>query len=205
MRFLPAGPSAVLVEVADPGQVRGLQAEIELRRARGWAPSLVDVVAGDRTILLDGVTDLARLAADIRSWPVRPAPAAAGPVIEIPCRYAGADLADIAAQWRVSAPEAVRMHAATLYEVAFCGFGPGFAYLAGVGEQRSVARRDSPRKVVPAGSVALGGRYTAIYPWPSPGGWQLIGHTDAEVWDPDRDPAALLSPGRRVRFIDAGP
>jgi KipI family sensor histidine kinase inhibitor len=205
MRFLPAGPDAVLVEVADPGQVLGLQAEIERRRAQGWAPSLVDVVAGDRTILLDGVADPVRLAADIRSWPVRPAPRATGPVIEIPCRYTGPDLPDIAAQWRVPVPEAVRMHAAARYEVAFCGFGPGFAYLARVGEQRSVTRRDSPRKVVPAGSVALGGRYTAIYPWPSPGGWQLIGHTDATVWDPDRDPAALLSPGRRVRFVDAGP
>ena len=205
MRFLPAGPSAVLVEVADPGQVPGLQAEIERRRSQGWAPSLVDVVAGDRTILLDGVADPDQLAADIRSWPVRPAPPVTGPVIEIACSYTGPDLPEIAAQWRVSVPEAARIHAATLYQVAFCGFGPGFAYLARVGEQRSVARRDSPRTEVPAGSVALGGRYTAIYPWPSPGGWLLIGHTDAAVWDPDRDPAALLSPGSRVRFTDAGP
>lgn len=205
MRFLPAGPNAVLVEVADLGQVRGLQAEIERRRAQGWAPSLVDVVAGARTILLDGVTDPARLASDIRSWTVRPVPRETGPVIEIACTYQGPDLPEIAAQWQVPVPEAVRIHAGTLYEVAFCGFGPGFAYLTGISEQRSVARRDSPRKLVPAGSVALGGRYTAIYPWPSPGGWQLIGHTDAAVWDPDREPAALLSPGRRVRFIDAGP
>lgn len=204
MRFLSAGPDAVLVEVADLGEVRGLQAEIDRRRAQGWAPSLVDVVAGARTILLDGVTDAVALASDIRSWTIGTAPGGAGPVTEIACRYQGPDLADIAAQWRVPAAEAVRIHAATLYEVAFCGFGPGFAYLAGITEQRSVARRDSPRKLVPAGSVALGGRYTAIYPWPSPGGWQLIGRTDVTVWDPDREPAALLRPGQRVRFVDAG-
>jgi KipI family sensor histidine kinase inhibitor len=205
MRFLPAGPTAVLVEVGDLDQVLALQAEIERRRAGGWAPSLVDVVVGARTILLDGIADLTGLASEMRSWPVRAAPRDIGPVIEIACTYRGPDLPKIAAQWQVSAAEAVRIHTSTLHEVAFCGFGPGFAYLAGIGEQRSVARRDSPRKLVPAGSVALGGIYTAVYPWPSPGGWQLIGHTDAMLWDPDRQPAALLSLGRRVRFVDAGP
>lgn len=205
MRFLPAGPAAVLVEVDDLDQALGIQAEIGRRRAAGWAPSLVDVVAGARTILLDGVGDLAAVAGDIRSWPISKAPREAGPVIEIACAYQGPDLAEIAAQWQVSVPEAIKIHTSAEHRVAFCGFGPGFAYIAGIGEQRSVTRRDSPRPVVPAGSVALGGLYTGIYPWPSPGGWHLIGHTEAALWDPDREPAALLSPGRRVRFVDAGP
>jgi KipI family sensor histidine kinase inhibitor len=204
MRFLPAGPTAVLVEVEGLSQVLGLQAEIERRRAGGWAPSLVDVVAGARTVLLDGTDDPAGLARDMRSWSVPAAPQNAGPAIEIACWYQGPDLPEIAAQWQVSVADAVKIHTSARHEVAFCGFGPGFAYIAGIGEQRSVARRDSPRTMVPAGSVALGGAYTGIYPWPSPGGWQLIGRTDAALWNPDRDPAALLSPGRRVRFIDAG-
>jgi KipI family sensor histidine kinase inhibitor len=205
VRFRPAGPAAVLVEVEDLGQVLSLQAEIERRRADGWAPSLVDVVAGARTILLDGVDDPAGVARDLRSWSVPAVPPHVGPVIEIACSYRGPDLEEIAKQWKVSVPEAVQIHSAALHQVAFCGFGPGFAYLTGIGEQRTVARRDSPRKIIPAGSVALGGVYTGIYPWPSPGGWQLMGHTDAPLWDPGRQPAALLSPGRRVRFVDAGP
>lgn len=204
MRFRPAGPTAVLIEVEDLDQVLGLQTEIERRRAGGWAPSLADVVAGARTILLDGTDDPAGLARDVSSWSIPAAPRGAGPVIEIACSYRGPDLEEIAAQWKVSVPQAVHIHTSALHEVAFCGFGPGFAYISGIGEQRSVARRDSPRKMVPAGSVALAGLYTGIYPWPSPGGWQLIGRTDALLWDPDREPAALLSPGRRVRFVDAG-
>jgi KipI family sensor histidine kinase inhibitor len=202
VRFRPAGPSALLVEVDSLDQARALHAEIGRRRAGGWAPSLLDVVPGACTVLLDGVEDHGRAAADVRSWTIPPVPAGSGPVTEIRCRYDGADLPAVAAQWQVSVAEAVRIHTSIEHEVAFCGFAPGFPYIAGLGQDREVARRDTPRSAIPAGSVALGGAYTGIYPRASPGGWQVIGRTDAVMWDLARDPAALLQAGDRVRFID---
>jgi KipI family sensor histidine kinase inhibitor len=202
VRFLPAGRSALLVEVDGLAEVRALQAEIGRQRAAGWAPSLADLVPGARTILLDGLADAAAAVRDISSWTIPPVPVGHRPVTEIRCRYDGPDLAAVAAQWDVSVPAAVAMHASLAHEVAFCGFAPGFPYIAGLGPGREIARRDSPRAMVPAGSVAVGGVYTGIYPRASPGGWQLIGRTDAVLWDPGRDPAALLTAGDRVRFVD---
>jgi KipI family sensor histidine kinase inhibitor len=97
----------------------------------------------------------------------------------------------------------VAAHTGTPWRVAFGGFAPGFAYLTGGDPRLDVARRDEPRTSVPAGSVGLGGEFSGIYPRASPGGWQLIGRTDMVLWDPDRDPAALLQPGGRVRFVEA--
>jgi KipI family sensor histidine kinase inhibitor len=205
VRFRPAGPSALLVELDSLDQARALHAEIGRRRADGWAPSLLDVIPGACTVLLDGVPDHALAARDIRSWTIPPVPAGTGPVTEIPCRYDGPDLAAVAAQWQLSVPAAVRLHTSIEHEVAFCGFAPGFPYIAGIGRARQVARQPSPRSAIPAGTVALGGEYTGIYPRVSPGGWQLIGRTEAVMWDPGRDPAALLVAGDRVRFIDVTP
>jgi KipI family sensor histidine kinase inhibitor len=204
LRFLPVGATALLVELDDLDAVLALHAEIERRRAGGWAPTLVDVIPSARTILLDGVTDRDAVARQLRGWDVPPAPPPDGPVVEIPCRYTGEDLAAVAASWQVSDREVARVHAAGRYRVAFCGFAPGFAYLSGLPPRYAVPRRPNPRTVVPAGSVALAGTYTGVYPRPSPGGWQIIGHTDAPIWDPGKDPPALLAPGNRVRFVDVG-
>ena len=202
MKFFPVGAAALLIELDDLAGVLALHAEIGRRRARGWAPSLVDVIPAARTILLDGVTDPGAVADELRGWDVPPAAAPDGPVVEIPCRYAGQDLAAVASSWRVSEREAARIHAGGAYRVAFCGFAPGFAYLTGLGEEFAVSRRPNPRTAVPAGSVALAGGYTGIYPRSSPGGWQIIGRTDAVLWDPGKDPPALLTPGTRVRVED---
>lgn len=213
MRFLPAGPRALLVELDDLDAMRALAAEVGRRRERGWAPSLVDVVPGARTVLLDGLDDIPGAIADLRSWApdgddprVDATPGvtadAGEATIEIPCRYDGPDLAEVASAWGVSVAEAIEIHTDTRFTVAFCGFGPGFAYLSGLDGERSVARRANPRPRVPAGSVALAGEFTGIYPRPSPGGWQIIASTEAVLWDPDREPPALLIPGRRVRFLD---
>lgn len=201
MRFLPAGPNALLVEVDCLAEVRALNAEVGRRRAAGWLPSLLDVVPAGCTLLLDGIDDLAAAERDIRSWTIQAVAVDAGPVTEIRCRYDGADLPAVAEQWGVPVHEVVRIHSSIEHEVAFCGFAPGFPYLTGIGSGREVSRRDSPRPSIPAGSIALGGEYTGIYPRTSPGGWQVIGHTDAVLWDPTRDPAALLAAGDRVRFI----
>jgi KipI family sensor histidine kinase inhibitor len=203
-RFLPVGETALLVELDDQQAVLALHAEIGRRRAAGWAPSLTDVIPAARTILLDGVTDRAAVAGQIASWPVPAVAVADGPVVEIPCCYTGEDLTAVAAAWRVSERDVSRIHAATAYRVAFCGFAPGFAYLTGLPERYAVPRRPSPRTVVPAGSVALADTYTGVYPRPSPGGWQIIGHTDAVLWDPGQEPPGLLAPGHRVRFVDVG-
>jgi len=202
MRFRSAGPSALLVEVDTLDEVRALHTRIERERARGWAPGLIDVIPAARTVLLDGVPDQPGLAGELRSWSVAPLPPGASRVVEIECRYDGPDLADVAAQWAVSPGRVAAIHAALPHEVAFCGFAPGFPYIAGLGGGREVARRDQPRPAVPAGSVALGDEYTGIYPRTSPGGWQIIGRTDAVMWDTERDPAALLEPGDQVRFVD---
>lgn len=204
MKFYPVGAAAVLVELDDIAAVLALHAEIERRRAGGWAPSLTDVIPAARTILLDGVPDPAAVGRELRGWDVRPAAAPDGPVVEIPCRYDGEDLAAVASAWRVTAPEVARVHAGLEYRVAFCGFAPGFAYLSGLSEELAVPRRPTPRTAVPAGSVALAGSYTGIYPRSSPGGWQIIGRTDAVLWDASQDPPALLTPGTRVRFAAVG-
>lgn len=204
VKFLPVGASAMLIELDGLDDVLALHAEIGRRRAAGWAPSLVDVIPSARTILLDGVTGRPALAEQIRGWQVPPAPPPAGQAVEIPCRYTGDDLAVVAAAWRVSAQDVARIHSAHTYRVAFCGFAPGFAYLSGLPPRLAVPRRPSPRTAVPAGSVAVADTYTGVYPRPSPGGWQIIGYTDAVIWDPGREPPALLAPGHRVRFVDVG-
>jgi KipI family sensor histidine kinase inhibitor len=97
--------------------------------------------------------------------------------------------------------EVVSAHTATPWRVGFGGFAPGFAYLVGGDPRLEVPRRAEPRPSVPAGAVGLAGRYSGIYPRSSPGGWQLIGHTDAVLFDVDADPPALLQPGMTVRFV----
>lgn len=129
-----------------------------------------------------------------------------GRVVEIPVRYGGADgpdLADVAAHTGLSPQEVVRRHSEGRYLVYFLGFQPGFAYLGGLDPALATPRRAEPRLAVPAGAVGIGGEQTGIYPAVAPGGWQLIGHTDTVLFDPRRDPPALLSPGDTVRFVIA--
>lgn len=144
-------------------------------------------------------------AAGPRQAPVAPGPDAGTlPIFEVPTRYGGPDgpdLADVAAQTRRTTAEVVALHARTLYTVYMLGFSPGFAYLGSLPAALEVPRRDTPRTEVPAGSVAIATRQTAVYPIASPGGWNLIGRTDVLLWDPRADPPTPLAPGRRVRFV----
>ncbi|MGC5040939.1 MULTISPECIES: 5-oxoprolinase subunit B family protein [unclassified Streptomyces] len=200
MKVLPVGEDALLVEVASGDEAQALHAELLRRRAEG-SLSAREIVPAARTVLLDGLDAPARVAAELTAADLPPAPPPARDVIEIPVRYDGPDLADVAAHWGVPEPEVARIHAGTDFRVAFCGFAPGFGYLTGLPPRYDVPRRATPRTAVPAGSVALAGPYTGVYPRSSPGGWQLIGTTDAVLWDHARVPAALLSPGVRVRFV----
>jgi KipI family sensor histidine kinase inhibitor len=164
-----------------------------------------EVVPAARTVLFDGVADLDRLAARLRDLEVPAALPTDGPVIEVPTRYDGPDLADVARAWDMTAAEVVQTHTATDFVVAFCGFVPGFAYCTGLPAERVVSRLPTPRKRVAAGSVGLAGEFTGVYPTVSPGGWRLVGRTDLTLWDPTAAQPATLAPGTRVRFVAVGP
>ncbi|MFJ3335607.1 5-oxoprolinase subunit PxpB [Streptomyces sp. NPDC086766] len=203
MRALPVGERALLVEVSSGEEAEALHAELLRRRAAGLL-TVAEIVPAARTVLLDGLDEPDRLARELTAAEVPPVLPRAERVVELPVRYDGPDLAAVAAHWNVPEREVARLHAATDFRVAFCGFAPGFGYLTGLPARCHVPRRATPRTAVPAGSVALAGPYTGVYPRSSPGGWQLIGTTDAVLWDPARAPAALLSPGTRVRFVPVG-
>ena len=126
-----------------------------------------------------------------------------GELVEIPVRYGGGDgpdLDEVAARLGLAPEEVIALHAGMTYRVFMLGFAPGFGYLATLPPALVLPRRATPRTRVPVGSVAIAGEQTAVYPVATPGGWHLIGRTDLSVWDPRRDPPALLRPGQRVRF-----
>jgi len=209
VRALPYGNAAVLFE-AEPTEIRTLTAVLGRQPPGG----VVDIVPAERTVLVRVVpgTDLAVVRAYVFALqtpgtqaadpPVGDEPTAAPETVSIPVIYDGADLDRVAELTGLGPAGVVNAHTSTAWTVAFCGFAPGFAYLTGGDPRLAVPRRDSPRARVPAGSVALAGPYSAVYPGDSPGGWQLIGRTAATVWDLDRDPPARLRPGVRVTFID---
>lgn len=123
-----------------------------------------------------------------------------GDVLVVPVRYDGPDLEEVSRLTGLGEDEVVLAHTGVVWTVAFIGFAPGFAYLAGGDPRLQVPRRRTPRTSVPAGAVGLAGEWSGIYPRPSPGGWQLLGRTELVLWDVERDPPALLTPGTRVRF-----
>ncbi|MGW3042652.1 5-oxoprolinase subunit PxpB [Kitasatospora sp. NPDC001159] len=194
------GDRALLVELPGAAEVAALYGWLRERQAAGELGEVEELVPAAHTVLLDGVADVPAVAALLRTARPWAAAASSGPLVDVPTVYDGADLTEVAALWGVSEEAAVRIHTEPEYVVAFCGFAPGFGYLTGLPARYEVPRRDTPRSSVPAGSVALAGPYTGVYPSPSPGGWQLIGRTALALWDPEREPAALLAPGVRVRF-----
>ncbi|WP_326838076.1 allophanate hydrolase subunit 1 [Amycolatopsis rhabdoformis] len=186
----------MLVETDD---VLGLQAALESTPVAG----VVELVPAARTLLVrfdPADTDVATLTRSLASVSTVDVVAEASRTVTVPVRYDGADLADVAAASGLSVPEVVARHNAATYVVSFCGFAPGFAYLAGLDPALHLPRRSTPRTRVPTGSVAIAGEYSAIYPRVSPGGWHLLGHADTPVWDVERTPPNLLTPGTRVRF-----
>jgi KipI family sensor histidine kinase inhibitor len=201
--MLPVGRHGLLVELDSGAAVESLYEEIRRRQHLGTLPEVTDVPAA-RTVLLDGTRDPAALARLLAGWQPGPwQPAGDSSVVTVPTRYDGADLKAVAAHCGLSVPEVVTAHTGATYRVAFCGFMPGFAYLAGVPAELTVPRHRTPHPEVPAGAVALAGEFTGIYPRSSPGGWRIIGHTDLPMWDPSRQPPALLGPSTQVRFTEA--
>ena len=203
MRLLPCGDRALLAEVADARERRRLDATLR----RHPLPGSVEHVPGARTVLVvaRAPADLPGLAAALRELVLDPdeAPHEVDDLV-VEVRYDGPDLEDVASSIGIRPEEVVERHTTQVWTVEFCGFAPGFGYLTGSEGRLEVPRRASPRTRIPAGSVGLAGPYSGIYPRASPGGWQLIGRSDAPLWDADRNPPALLTPGRRVRFVEVG-
>ena len=192
------GPASLRAEVADVRRALALA---------GWARAArvaaTDVVPGARTVLFEGVADLASLEDLLSSWPGDDSAVEPGPLVEVPVVFDGPDLDDVADRWATDAAGVAARLADTDLLSAFCGFAPGFAYLSGLPAELAVPRLGTPRSEVPAGSVAVADRWCGIYPTASPGGWRLLGRTTATLWDPASDRPALLAPGTRVRLVPA--
>ncbi|GEA86464.1 5-oxoprolinase subunit B family protein [Cellulomonas cellasea] len=210
VRIQPYGERAFLVDVAGLDEVRVLDAALRADPP----PGTEDLVPAARTVLV-------RFAAGTPAGDIeqhvhavgRRALTGGGPAhdtrspegaVRLGVHYDGPDLDEVAALTGLTRAEVVARHTGRDHVVAFGGFMPGFAYLTGVDPALHVPRRSSPRERVPAGSVALAGEFTAVYPAATPGGWRLIGRSDAVLFDAARAHPALLVPGARVRFVDLG-
>lgn len=205
LRFLPAGSDAFLVELKDLETTLTLLDRLLADRPMG----VLELVPAARTLMVrfdPRVTDRSLLYSLVCEFNLDQRSTRTGEMIEIPVIYDGEDLLDVAKILGWSVDELIQRHGDATYTVAFTGFAPGFAYMTSDDKDFDVPRRESPRVRIPAGAVALGGKFGGIYPSDSPGGWQIIGTTPLKMWDSDRPRAALLAPGDRVRFrnIDKG-
>jgi KipI family sensor histidine kinase inhibitor len=208
-RLLTCGEHAVLVELDGLEEVMALDQAARAALAAGDAAfaDVTDIIPAARTLLLmvrEGarVEPVRRALPTLALQPGTLALPAATTAIEISVHYDGPDLDEVCKLTGLTRDEVVNAHTSTPWRVAFTGFSPGFAYLCGGDSRLQVPRRSEPRTSVPAGSVGLAGEFSAVYPRSTPGGWQLLGHTDAVLWDVDRQPPAMLQPGSTVRFTD---
>lgn len=198
-----SGQHALLVQTGGLWLSHRLDALLRAGRPDG----VVEIVPGPETLLVVAPgADLGRLAgllaellAEARARPEGEG-GGAGEVVTIPVAYDGADLESVAELAGLPAGEVIARHTGTELVVGWLGFAPGFAYLTGLDPALRVPRLETPRTCVPAGSVAVAGPYSAVYPSASPGGWRLLGRTEARVWDVAADPPSVLRPGTRVRF-----
>ncbi|MEE2031418.1 5-oxoprolinase subunit B family protein [Rhodococcus chondri] len=199
MRLLRSGDAAVLAEFDSLREVLACFRGLDAARPHG----IVDLVPAARTLLVR-FDPMVTTADAVRRWVDSTAPVPPDPGEDrqrvVGVRYDGPDLVEVGELTGLGVDGVVEAHTSGIWTVAFGGFAPGFAYLAGSDERLHVPRRGSPRTAVPAGAVGLAGEFSGVYPRRSPGGWQLIGTTTEVLWQPDRTPPALLRPGMTVRF-----
>ena len=203
MRVRPYGREASIVDGLSEGAAAFLRARV-IEDCAAVGLTVTDVVPAASTLVVthrEDVGGLVRRVLGALCVPESPANVLHDVLVEIPVRYDGDDLTEVATACSLSIEQVIALHSNADYQVAFCGFAPGFAYLTGLPRELRLARRSSPRPRVAAGSVAIAADYSAVYPRESPGGWHLIGSTTATLWDTRRDPPALLQPGTRVRFV----
>ena len=199
----PFGEAGLLVELGSPERAQALAASLRAAPIRG----VLEAVPGLETVLVElaqpGADPDALIASlEDRVDSLRVAPEN-GRAHVIPAVYDGPDLADVATLAGLTTDEVVALHTSVELRVLFCGFAPGFAYLGDLPANLRVDRLETPRTRTPAGSVAIAGRMSGIYPADLPGGWRVIGRTDVTLFDPRRDPPVTLLPGDRVRFEPA--
>ncbi len=193
------GDLALLVECESTEEVLAITAAVR----RAALPGVLDVVPASRTVLVtvahpDLQAPTRHRVAELQVEPIATAVESDDVVIDVV--YDGADLTAVAEFTGMDIAMVIAAHTGTPWRVGFSGFAPGFAYLIGGDHRLQVPRHTEPRTRVPTGAVALAGEFSGVYPRESPGGWQLIGHTKAVLWDVNRPEPALLRPGMRVRF-----
>ncbi|WP_090046867.1 5-oxoprolinase subunit PxpB [Lentzea fradiae] len=189
------GPDALLVEVGSLTEVAAVRAALQ------DLDGIEELVPAARTVLVKGALHDVRDA--LKTVDLTRKPESRSREVTIPVVYDGPDLALVAETAGITEDEVVKLHAEATYEVAFCGFAPGFGYLTGLPPQLHQPRLDSPRTKVPQGSVGIAGEFTAAYPRATPGGWRLLGRTEITLFDPRAGQPALLQPGDQVRFVVA--
>lgn len=157
---------------------------------------------------LTGNSLFEKVANYIQSLPILPKASSANRIVEVPVCYDGAyalDLVELSQTLKLSTAEIIQRHTATIYTVFMVGFTPGFPYLGELDELLQCGRKASPRKKVPAGSVGLAGKQTGIYPFETPGGWQIIGRTPIKLFDVMNSHCSLLQAGMQVKFVSISP
>lgn len=205
IQILRAGDRALLVA---PHAHEDLDGVVDRLRS-GTLAGMQDFLPAAATVLvtLEADADAATVERALRQLldgpPIGTSDAEKSDEVTIPVRYDGADLSDVARILDVSVEEVIARHTGALWRCRFVGFTAGFGYLDSPGADLTVPRRSQSRTAVPPGSVALADGYSAVYPRRAPGGWQLIGSTEVPMWSLDRARPALLSPGTRVRFVEA--
>ncbi len=202
--FRRVGEAALVLDGLERGDAAQRRLWAVARAARTW-PHVREAVPGAGNLTLafdrDAVTYDALREALEGAWARERGDDVPARTIEIPVQYDGVDLPLVASTCGLGEEEVVSLHAASEYVVGFVGFLPGFAYLDGLDGRLHVPRRAEPRTRVPAGSVAIAAAQSGVYPFDSPGGWHIIGRTALRMFDPDRNPAALLEAGDTVRFV----
>lgn len=199
LRIIPVSSRALIVEYPDLAAVLAHYPAL----VAGALTGVDELVPAASTIMVcfnPAAVTATQLAARIRAIPPLASGTTQFETVTIDVTYDGEDLNAVADMLHVSPDELIRRHTSAKWEVAFVGFAPGFSYCMGDDELFNVPRRPTPRTRIPAGSVALAGTFSAVYPRESPGGWQLLGHTAQQMWSLKRNPPALAQPGRPVRY-----
>lgn len=193
------GSQALLVELGSLDSVLALHASI----LDEPLPGQIDLVPAARTLLIqcDSHRNAARATERVMAIDAPPIDDRSGRTHDIEVVYDGDDLKDVAEATGLGVDGVIAAHTGQRWRAAFSGFAPGFVYLVGENDALEVPRRDNPRTAVPPGAVGLAGHFSAIYPRRSPGGWQLIGRTNARLWDINRAPPALIQAGDSVRYV----